>query len=212
MYARFRCEPDELVKTTIPLCLAFLSKSTRVHMEFFEEVLKSNESDLVKLSVAVSLAYIAGEHMSDEALEILVNKIKNPNLFSRLCEHYENPMLTAHYLLVIDFLTRLDERQMPRVIQALLEAWAVPDYLDLLIELAFQENKIPSGSTINDLTESQQLVLRAIADSTSTGLEMLYRNGTLDFMGIRAVSPAHGSSAREKLIEFLNGEKLRYDT
>ena len=80
------------------------------------------------------------------------------------------------------------------------------------IELTFQENKIPHGSTINDLTESQQLVLRAIADSTSTGLEMLYRNSTLDFMGIRAVSPAHGSSAREKLIEFLNGEKLRYDT
>nr|WP_201280344.1 HEAT repeat domain-containing protein [Hassalia byssoidea] len=63
LYARFSCEPDELVKATISLCLAFLSKSTPVQIAFFEQVLKSNESDIVKLSAAITLAYIASEHM-----------------------------------------------------------------------------------------------------------------------------------------------------
>jgi hypothetical protein len=210
MYARFRRESDELVKTAILFCLAFLSKNTPVQIAFFEEVLKSKQSDFITLSAGVALAYIAGEHMSDEALEILIGKIEKPNLFSRLCEHYENPMLTANGLFPFDFFTRLDNRQMGQIIPVLTKVWPIDSCADLLLYLVFGQSQIPEGATVYDLTPNQRVIIKAIADNASTGQEMLYRDGTLNFMGICAVSQSAGSQARDKLLGFLNGQRLEY--
>ena len=208
MIQHFACESDEMVKATIPLCLAFISKSTLVDADFCEEIVNSNESDIVKLSAGVSLAYIVGENISGDAFNLLLSLIKNEKLFTRLCEHYDNPMATAHHSMIIDFFSRLDDSKLARVLVVLAESGQQIYEWDLLLELAFNCQNISQGTTIDRLTEPQQVILRLIADSITTDQERLNRNGILIFMGIRQ----EGLAAREKLISFLNGEPLKYDT
>jgi hypothetical protein len=81
---------------------------------------------------------------------------------------------------------------------------------DLLLYLVFGQSQIPEGATVHDLTPNQRVIIKAIADNASTGQEMLYRDGTLNFMGICAVSQSAGSQARDKLVRFLNGQTLEY--
>jgi len=180
--------------------------STPVDTAFLEEVLNSNEGDLVKLAAAIALAYVARENMSDNALEMLVHLLNQPKLFLTLSEHYELPMATAHNnLLLINFLTRLNDQHMAKVVRVLTQAWGLPHYPELLLELVFQWKTLPEGTTINDLTEAQQYAMRAIANSTSTEKEMIYGNRTLNTLRIK------GRFTREKLLDFLNGERLEYD-
>nr|WP_201280343.1 hypothetical protein [Hassalia byssoidea] len=142
-----------------------------------------------------------------EALEILINKIKKPYLLSKLCEHYDSPMLTAHHLLIIDFFSRLNDQQMARIIPVLTQQIEeLPYGLDDLLELVFCGKTIPEGTTINELTDVQQFLLTAIADDETTlTSNVRYMGGILEKLG------SQGSVVREKLIGFLNGEKLEYD-
>lgn len=196
-----------MVKATIPLCLAFLSKSTLVDAACCEEILNSNESDIVKLSAGISLAYIAGENISNTAFNLLLSLIKNEELFTRLCEHYDNPMATAHHSMIIDFFSRLDDSKLARILVVLAESGQrVYDYWNLLQELAFNWQKIPEGTTIDQLTESQQVILRLIADEITTNQERLNTYNLLRFMGIKEA----GFGPQEKLINFLNGEPFKY--
>ncbi|CBN55077.1 MULTISPECIES: hypothetical protein [Kamptonema] len=208
MIQHFTCESDEMVKATIPLCLAFLSKSTLVDAAFCEEILNSNESDIVKLSAGVSLAYIAGENISNNAFNRLLSLIKNKELFTHLWEHYDNPMATAHYWMIINFFSRLDDSKLAQILVVLAEPeQQIYDCGDLLQELAFNWQKIPEGTTIDQLTEPQQVILRLIADRITTNQERLNTYNLLSFMGIKEV----GLGPQEKLINFLNGEPLKYD-
>ncbi len=133
----FRQESEEMVKATIPLCLAILSKSTPLDTRFFQEVLNSNESDIVKLSAAIAFAYIAGKTMPKNAFNFLLHLIAKPNLFATLSAHYENPMATAHHLLLIDFLTRLNRQQMA----------------ELILTIAQQPEEIRDNYLVADLQE-----------------------------------------------------------
>jgi hypothetical protein len=206
MYVRFRYELEETVKVHLLLCLAILSNSTFVDPAFFQEVLNSDESDLVKLSAAVALADVAGKNLSDEALEILINLLNVPNLFSIFYDDFQSPMSTVHCLSVIDFLNRLNERQMAKVMPVLIKEWGLPLFVDDLTYLVFGQKKIPEGSNVKILTESQRFLLQAIADDESSWnhASNLIRS-VLNDLGI------HGVPLREKLIRFLNGERLKYD-
>ena len=203
---RFHCEPDEMVKVTIPLCLTFISKTTPVDAGFFEEIINSEETDFVKLSAAVSLAYVAGEKMSDNVFEKLIQLLEIPKLFNRLEEHYDI-IATAHYWMVIDFFERLGEKHKVEIIPILTRI--SPIYgLDTAIEVFFGEAKIPEGTTFENLTESQQLGLKALANDESTW------NGSFSNTIVTGIIGIKGSSAREerqKLIDFINGEPLKYD-
>ncbi|MFB2977799.1 hypothetical protein [Microseira sp. BLCC-F43] len=57
MRDRFHKESEEMVKATIPLCLAILSNNTPLETAFFEEVLESNENFLLR-SLSPSLVRI----------------------------------------------------------------------------------------------------------------------------------------------------------
>ncbi|MBC6424663.1 MAG: hypothetical protein GDA38_26765 [Hormoscilla sp. SP12CHS1] len=208
----FRNEPEEMVRATIPYCLAFISDNTPVDTMFFEELLNSDDAEIVKLAAGNTLAYVAGENMPEYALSILVRLWENTKLVDRLAKH-SDPMETIHYKKLLDFLTPLSDRQIANIIPSI---WQELDeyYHDLdATELAFgdlfrKKEKLPSGTTIHDFTDSQQLVLKLIADDTSTGQESCYRY-TLESIGIS--SPVHRkdeSSARENLMRFLNGEIL----
>lgn len=200
MCRRFRSESEELVKAAIPLCLAILSNSTPVDTAFFEELLNSNESDRVKLSTAIALAFVAGENMSDHALEMLVQLIGKPNLFTTLCDRYQDRMSEAHGLFH-RFLTRLNDRQMARIIPVLARVWEHPDSPEFLLELAFRGQKIQEGTTVHDLTDSQRLLLQAIADNDRNWEPSEQSiSDSLSFIGIK------GKPTREKLIGFLNRE------
>jgi len=48
----FRNESEEMVRATIMFCLAFISDSTPVYPAFFEEILNSDDADIVKLAAA----------------------------------------------------------------------------------------------------------------------------------------------------------------
>lgn len=203
---RFDGEPDELVKVTIPLCLTFLSKTAPVDAGFFEQILNSNETDFVKLSAAVSLVYLTGKEMSDSVLNKLVKLLEIPELFNRLEEHYYM-MTMAHNWMVLDFFHRLGEKQMAKVIPILTRAVS-PYSLDMAIEVPFRGEKIPEGTTFENLTESQQFVLRAIANDEDTWKGRSTNTIVTSIIGIKGSSP---QEQRQKLIYFINGETLKYD-
>ena len=181
LYATFSCESDELVKATIPLCLVHLSQRTPVQIAFFEEILKSNESDIVKLSAAVSLAYIAGEHMSDNAFDVLIHKLQKPNLLIRLCEHYDLSVAT-NGLIIIDFFSRLNHEHIGIVISKLLKIEKIPYVIDDLFELVFNSRIIPEGSLFQDLTDTEQLIIKAVIEDNTIN-NVSYMGGFLDKLG-----------------------------
>lgn len=203
-YAKFNCESDELVKAAITLCLAYISKITPVQIAFLEEILKSNESDIVKLSAAVSLAYIAGEHMSDSALDILVDKLQYPHLLNKLYENFANKLVDFYYLSILDFFTRLNHQQLARVIPELLKVEERHYGLDDLFELVFNDRIIPEGSFFQDLTDTEQSIIKAVVED-NTLHNVSYMGGLLDKLG------GNGLVVKGKLIEFINGERLKYD-
>lgn len=212
----FDNEPEEMVRATIPYCLAFVSDNTLVDPVFFEEILNSDDTDIVKLAAGNTLAYVAGENMPEYALSILVDLWENTNLVDRLAKH-SDPMETIHYKKLLDFLTPLSDRQIAKIIPSIWQEWG-EYYRDLdAIELASgnlfgSKKRLPEGTTIHDLTDSQRAVLRLIAYNTSSTGQKIYYRGKLEFIGIG--TPAYQkdmSSAREKLLRFLNGEKLEYD-
>lgn len=201
---RFQNEENETVKATIILCLTFISKTTPVDLKFFEQTIHSNETDIVKLSAAVSLAYVAGEKMTDNALEKLVKLLKIPELFNNICEiHF--PMTNSHQWILIDFLTRLSEEHKAKIIPVLLQVYW--DF-DEVINLPFQWQKIPERTTFENLTYSQQFVLRAIADRQETWNRPRPNQILTEVLGIKGSSPRE---QRQKLIDFINGEPLKYD-
>ncbi len=210
LYARFDQESDEMVKVNISLCLAFINKTYPIQISFFEDILKSDESDIVKLTAGIALAFVAGVNMSDEFLEIFAKQLEKTEIFENLREHYENYMLTAHYTSVVEYLINLNDRQITKILPALKKIWADSYYLDDLVDFVFRDEIIAEGSTINDLTENQKIVLQTVIENTITGQEQIYEYG-LKFMGIKCISSSLGSYARDKLIRFMNGEKLKYD-
>lgn len=203
-YAKFDRESDELVKSAIALCLAYLSKITPVQIAFIEEILQSNESDIVKLSAAISLAYIAGEHMSDNALDILIDKLQEPLLLNKLCQDFENILLNFYYLSILDFFTRLNHQQLVRVIPELLKVEERHYGLDDLFELVFHNRVIPEGSFFQNLTDPEQSIIKAVVGD-NTLHNVSYMGGFLDKLG------GDGLVVKEKLIGFINGETLKYD-
>ncbi|MCP2729383.1 hypothetical protein [Limnofasciculus baicalensis] len=91
----------------------------------------------MKLSAAIAFAYIAGKTMPNNAFNFLLHLIAKPNLFATLSAHYENPMATAHHLLLIDFLTRLNRKQMA----------------ELILTIAQQPKEIRDNYLVADLQE-----------------------------------------------------------
>ncbi|BAY83409.1 hypothetical protein NIES267_28980 [Calothrix parasitica NIES-267] len=203
-YAKFDRESDELVKAAIPLCLAYLSKSTPVQIAFFKETLNSNESDIVKLSAGISLAYIAGEHMSNSALDTLTDKLQNPNLLNKLYDNFENQLVDFYYLSILDFFSSLNHQQLARVIPVLLQVKTNCYGLDDLFELVFNNRIIPEGSFFQDLSDTEQLIIKAVIEDDSLH-NVSYMGGFLDKLG------GDGLVIKQKLVGFINGEGLKYD-
>ena len=202
---RFHCESDEMVKVTIVLCLTFISKKTSVNAAFFEKIINSKNSDFVKLSAAVSLAYVTGEQMSDNALEDLVKLLEIPELFNRLSEYCYGRIADIHHWILVDFLVRLREEHKAKIIPVLLQvSW---DFNEI-ISFPFQCPKIPEKTTFENLTESQQFVLRAIVDRQETWRYPRPNQMLTEILGIKGSSPRE---QRQKLIDFLSGEPLKYD-
>lgn len=203
-YAKFDRESDELVKAAIPLCLAYLRKITPVQIVFLDEILETNENDIVKLSAAISIAYIAGEHMSDRALDILVDKLQKPKLLNKLCDNFESVIVNFYYLSILDFFTHLNYKQMARVIPILLEIEEKHYGLDDLFELVFNNRIIPEGSFFQDLTDTEQSIIKAVVGD-NTLHNVSYMGGFLGKLG------GDGLVVKGKLIGFINGERLKYN-
>ncbi|MEM6400008.1 MAG: hypothetical protein AAF757_07195 [Cyanobacteria bacterium P01_D01_bin.116] len=203
-YEKFNRESDELVKAAIALFLAYLSKQIPVQIAFFEKILNSNESDIVKLSSGISLAYIAGEHMSDGALDILIDKLQQPNLLNKLYDNFENKLIDFYYLSLLNFFSNLNHQQLTRVIPVLLKVEKSHYGFDDLFELVFNDRIIPEGSFFQDLTDTEQLTIKAVVED-DTLHNVSYMGGFLDKLG------GNGLIVKQKLIGFINGESLNYD-
>jgi len=79
---------------------------------------------------------------------------------------------------------------------------------DEVINLPFQWQKIPERTTFENLTESQQFALRAIANDEPTWNKSYFNQILTAVIGIKGSSP---QEQRQKLIDFINGEPLKYD-
>jgi len=211
---RFGSETDMMVKSTILLCLAFLSVKIPVSPGFFESILNSKEEEIVKLAGVCALASVTEENMPDYACDLLVHLWSKPELLQRLANHYDGRMVNIHYKRLLSFIIPLGDRHAGKMIPVL---WKGIQYDQVeAIDLAFPNmtygmGEFPEGTRIHNLTENQQLVLRLIADTTKTGQESIYRRGILKFIGIGPVSPSDGYYARKMLKRFLNGAKVKYD-
>ncbi len=148
----FRNEPEEMVRATIPYCLAFISDNTPVDTMFFEEILNSDDAEIVKLAAGNTLAYVAGENMPEYALSILQRLWENTKLVDRLAKH-SDPIETIHDKRLLDFLKPLNDRQIAKIIPRIWQEWG-EYYRDLdAIELAF-------GDLFRKKKKAEILVLR----------------------------------------------------
>lgn len=75
--------------------------------------------------------------------------------------------------------------------------------LDDFFELVFNDRIIPEGSSFQDLTGAEQSIIKAIVED-NTLHNVSYMGGFLDKLG------GNGLVIKEKLIGFINGEKLKY--
>ena len=214
----FHTEPEEMVRATIPLCLVFLSKIIPVDTSFFEEILKSNAEDAVKFCAVTALAYIAGKNMTDEAMELLVSLWDDSNLLDRLAAYYDYdcPMVTTHCLRLLDYLKNLSDRHLAKIVPIIWQEknryYKIEDAYDLFLKYRpFEQKKFPEGITIDDLTESQQVLVRLVTDDTDDYRSRNCGNSILRLLGLHPGSPSGKWSAPEKLIGFVNGEPLEYD-
>ena len=201
LYQHFAKEADENVRATIPLCLAFLSKTESINLDFLESILNKEETDFVKLSVCVALAFIAREKLSNHAISSLSNLIAKPNLLARLSNHYDSPMSTAHYYTISDLLGYLSDEHLCQFLPHAIEPIESVYGYDELITMVFPDEKIVPGTTFNQLSPPQQYLLKEICQQNSTGKEYIYRTSSLSFMGI-----SRTAGRRDKLVEFINGK------
>ena len=58
LYEHFANETDNDIKSIIPLCLAFFSDKEIISLTFLEQILDTENSEIVKLSASIALAYI----------------------------------------------------------------------------------------------------------------------------------------------------------
>lgn len=146
MYELFCTEINEIVKATIFLYFAFISQasfiqSSAIDIKFIEGVVNSDESNIVQLSAAIALAFIDGKKISDANVNILMSLLERPNLLEELIQHYENPMLTAHRLGIIDFFENLSDRNLRKVLPSLREASQQIYPISNFLEIVFQDKK-----------------------------------------------------------------------
>ena len=214
----FHREPEEMVRATIPLCLIFLSKITPVATTFFEGILKSNAEDAVKFCAATALAYIAGKHMTDEAMELLVSLWDDSNLLDRMAAYYDYdcPMVDTHCLRLLDYLKNLSDRHLAKIVPILWQEenkyYAAEDAYDLVFkDRPFEQKKFPEGIIIDDLTESQQVLVQLVIHGTDDHRSRNCGNSILRLLGLHPLPPDGKWSAPEKLMGFVNGEPLEYD-
>lgn len=76
--------------------------------------------------------------------------------------------------------------------------------LDDLLELVFNNRIIPEGSIFQDLTDTEESIIKAVVEDNTLN-NVSYMGGFLDKLG------EDGFVIKEKLIKFINGEKLKYD-
>lgn len=171
LYQHFTKEEDENVRVTIPLCLAFLSKTESINLDLLESILSKEETDFVKLSVCVALTFIAREKLSNHAIRSLSNLIAKPSLLARLSNHYDSPMSTAHYYTVSDLLGYLSDEHLCQFLPHAIEPIESVYGYEELIMMVFPDEKIVPGTTINQLSTAQQYLLKEICKRNSTGKE-----------------------------------------
>ncbi|MEM9539585.1 MAG: hypothetical protein AAGA60_08740 [Cyanobacteria bacterium P01_E01_bin.42] len=171
----FYREIDEMVKVTVFFYFAVVSRFTVVDVELIERIANSGESDIIKLSAAIALAYISGTTISEKNIDILIDLLEKPNLLTKLIEHYDYPMSSAHHLIIIDFFGNLSDRHLSKVLPSLIEANQAEYSIDYFSEiLIFKTRKDAIGKTYQQLTESQKLLLRISAQDESLFNERSY--------------------------------------
>jgi len=208
-YDRLREEPEPNIRASLLLLLAILDRETPLDGAFCEEILQSDDAEIVKLAVAISLMYVAGENPSQELLEQFIELGDRPDLLLQLTDYYDDRYSDGHGLFA-RFFERLSDRALEQLMPILTYRWAFLesyDFCDLLFEIiVFPEGVMKPGTAVSDLTNSQQFLLRAIADNNEaweSGFTIHSDpQSSLTYIGIKE------KPQRDKLIRFLSGEAL----
>ncbi|MBP0043625.1 MAG: hypothetical protein J7545_16900 [Roseofilum sp. SBFL] len=207
-YDRLKREPEPNIRASLLLLLAILDRETPLDKAFCEEILQSDDAEIVKLAAAISLMYVAGENPSQELLEQFIELGDRPNLLLQLSNHFDSWYADGRGLFV-NFFDRLGNRVLEQLMPTLTYRWAFLYYYNncnLLFELVFPEGAMKPGTAVSDLTNSQQFLLRAIADNNEaweSGFNIRCEiESSLTYIGIKE------KPQQDKLIRFLSGEVL----
>ena len=125
-------------------------------------------------------------------------------MLNKLYDNFENKLVDFYYLSLLDFFSNLNHQQLARVIPILLKVEKSHYGFDDLFELVFNNRIIPEGSFFQDLTDTEQLIIKAVIED-KTLHNVSYMGGFLDKLG------GDGLVVKQKLIGFINGESLKYD-
>ncbi|MBP0027267.1 HEAT repeat domain-containing protein [Roseofilum sp. Guam] len=207
-YDRLRQEPEPNIRASLLLLLAILDGETPLDKMFCEEILQSDDAEIVKLAAAISLMYVARENPSQELLEQFIELGDCPDILLQLSNHFDSWYADGRGLFV-NFFDRLSNRVLEQLMPTLTYRWAFLYYYNncnLLFELVFPEGVMKPGTAVNTLTNSQQFLLRAIADNKEAWESGFNIRCTIEYsliyIGIKE------KPKREKLIRFLSGEAL----
>jgi hypothetical protein len=199
LLSRFRRESDENIKSLI--VFGFIILSDRNHLEvdtlFLNDILNSDQPDLVKLSAAIALAYIEEENISTTAFARLLDLSKTAKIWEDLeCNDSALPFKTLY------FVSRLNDEQMSQLIDAILEGWDLSRCVDELIPLVFRcddEDDFWEERDINEIPAPQLNFLKKVAMA-----EKVSYNSTLGNL-LRTFGLSGGNEQnRESLIQLLD--------
>ncbi|MBP0028630.1 hypothetical protein [Roseofilum sp. Guam] len=208
-YDRLRQEPEANIRASLLLLLAILDKEIPLDWEFCKQILQSDEAAIAKLAAAIALMYVAGEEPSQEVLEQLIELGDRPDILSQLSDYYDDRYSDGHGLFA-NFFARLGDPALEQLMPILTYRWGSPYYFDrcaLLFEIiVFPEGEMKPGTTVSDLTKSQEFLLQAIADNNEAWESGLTIRSSIE-SSLRAIGIKE-KPQRDTLIRFLGGKVL----
>ncbi|MBD1920766.1 hypothetical protein H6F77_06665 [Microcoleus sp. FACHB-831] len=174
MFKHLEQEAEPRVKASMVLSLGNLAvhqpELVESLIKLFEAIMNSEANNLVTLAAAMALAKLAKEQTPPDAVEVLVNVMAEPQLVSGL--YSQLPWANGN--VVADVSQCLGDLKadaiaflIPPLMQTLefVDASSALSIAEMLLYLAFTGKKVSAKVKIEELNETQRMVVKAIAQS-----------------------------------------------
>jgi len=164
---RLAQERSPQVKASLILSLSLLEPPQLANIELFIKFIHSEESDLVQLAAAMTLAKLAKDKTPPEAIAILLETIENPvslrEFYAR--SPWANSDIVCDASHCLCYLGSAGNLVIPALINALntVDSYSALSVVRTLLYLALNEQKLVKTATKQNITATQRSLIEAIA-------------------------------------------------